>query len=67
MIREKSVMGKNRQAHEIVEELMAVNGIDEKTLRSYLEDEDFLTEYRRAFTALIEETTREIATKAIRT
>ena len=25
-------MGKNRQAHEIVEELMAVNGIDEKTL-----------------------------------
>ena len=32
MIREKSVMGKNRQAHEIVEELMAVNGIDEKTL-----------------------------------
>lgn len=33
-------------------------GIDEKTLRGYLEDETFLNEYRRAFTAMIEETTR---------
>lgn len=33
-------------------------GIDEKTLRGYLEDEDFLREYRHAFTAMIEETTR---------
>lgn len=33
-------------------------GIDEKTLRGYLEDEEFLKEYRHAFTAMIEETTR---------
>lgn len=33
-------------------------GIDEKTLRGYLENETFLGEYRRAFTRMIEETTR---------
>ena len=34
-------------------------GLSERTLRAYLENEEFLTEYRRAFAALIEESTRE--------
>jgi len=39
-------------------EAAAEAGIDEKTLRKYLNIPEFVTEYRRAFTSLIEDSTR---------
>lgn len=41
------------------EKAAAVAGITSKTLRSYLADPEFQTEYKRAFAVLVEDATRQ--------
>lgn len=41
-------------------EKAAATGITSKTLRSYLDDPEFLAEYRKAFSDLVEDATRKV-------